>query len=153
MKSAGYFLALAVALAGACQNPQKHDEKESEKKAYEAAKSEQESIDADAARTENGAAAENEMIVANIDAAMARIPLPQFKNEDTKRMAEKFHKYLSNLVNANSDQKGNQYVDKLEALKKDYEKEVTAAKLDPDDLKKLHTYVDDLVYAVEHANP
>ncbi|MFB6453938.1 hypothetical protein ACE38W_01605 [Chitinophaga sp. Hz27] len=153
MKSAGYFLMLALAATVACQNPQKHDEREAEKKANEAARSEQEAATADADRTASGAAAENETIVANIDAAMAKIAVPHFKKENAKRMADEFHKYLSDLVNTNSDQKGNQYVDKLDALKRDYEKKLAAEKLDPDDLKQLHKYVDDLVYAVEHANP
>ncbi|MBV8256122.1 MAG: hypothetical protein JO154_26240 [Chitinophaga sp.] len=153
MKPAGYFLVLAATLAVACQNPQKHDEKEAVKKANEAAENARNAAASQAASDVSAVNAATAAIQANIDAAMAKIAVPDFKKQNAKSLALEFHKYLSDLINTNSGRKAKEYMDKIEDLKKDFEKKEAAAKLDPEDQTKLRKYVNDMVVAVEQANP
>ncbi|RAJ80326.1 hypothetical protein CLV59_105435 [Chitinophaga dinghuensis] len=153
MKFAGYLLVLSATVAVACQNPQKHDEREAVQKSNEAAQAAENAAASQAASDASAVNAADAAVQANIDAAMAKVNVPSFKKENAKSLALEFHKYLADLINTNSGVKAKQYMDKIDALKVDFEKKEAAAKLDPEDQTKLRMYVNDLVNAAVQANP
>ncbi|MBV7530714.1 hypothetical protein [Chitinophaga sp. sic0106] len=153
MKKVVLSLAVLMAFAVACQNPQKHDEKKAEEKAGEAIESAEKAAAAQAASDANAVQAATAAVQANINAAMATVAMPEFKKANARSLANDFHKYLSDLVNTNSGKKAAEYADKLQDLKKEYDKKVDAEKLDPDDKAKLQKYVGDMLQAVQSANP
>ncbi|MFB6456360.1 hypothetical protein ACE38W_13900 [Chitinophaga sp. Hz27] len=150
MKLARY-LVFAASLAVACGNPQKQDEKKAEQKANEAAQSAGAAAAHQAASDVNAVNAVTAAIQSNINTAMSKIAMPDFKKNNAKSIAEDFHKYLSELINANSGKKAGEYMDKLTALRQEYDKK--ADKLDPEDKEKLKKYVGDMLNAVQNANP
>ncbi|NIG56639.1 hypothetical protein [Chitinophaga sp. Cy-1792] len=150
MKFARY-LVFAGSLAVACGNPQKQDARNAESKANEAAQSAAASEVQQAASDANAVNAVKAAIQSNINDAMSKIAMPDFKKNNAKSFANDFHKYLSELVNANSGKKAGEYMDKLTALRQEYDKK--ADKLDPADKEKLKKYVNDMLNAVQNANP
>ncbi|MGX5819601.1 hypothetical protein ACWKWU_15500 [Chitinophaga lutea] len=150
---ASYLLMAALLLGAACQNPQKQDAKAAEEKAKEAAKAAEASAVQGAASEANAVNAAVATIQSNINDAMSKIALPEFKKNNAKNLALDFHKYLSNLVNANSGKKASEYMDKLSELREEYHKKVAAEKLDASDKAALEKYVKDMLTAVETANP
>ncbi|PTT17112.1 hypothetical protein DBR27_01710 [Flavobacterium sp. HMWF030] len=152
MKNAFLPLVCVAFLFTACGNTQKQD-KENEAEKTEQAANSVDSAAQDAAMSDaNATNAVVETIQANIDNAMSKVALPTFKKENAKIFAELFHKDLSELVNANSTEKANKYIDKLTNLKKDYEKKAAKEKFDAGDKKALDKYVNDLINAVQNAN-
>ncbi|MXO03493.1 hypothetical protein [Flavobacterium sp. HBTb2-11-1] len=143
-------LSLAFFL-NSCGNTQKKDKQNEERKAEQAEKSiDNAAIDQEMSN-ENAANAVVESIQANIDKAMSKVALPKFSKLNATILAEEFHKDLSELVNTNSNEKANKYADKLDSLRKTYEKKVTDKKLDPKDKATLDKYVNDLLTAVQNA--
>jgi hypothetical protein len=153
MRLSHYFLAAALLVGASCQNPQKHDEKLAEEKANEAAQSAEASAMHEAASDANATNAAVAAVQSAINDAMSKIAMPDFKKANAKTMANDFHKYLSELVNANSGKKAGEYMDKLSALRDEYDKKAAAEKLDPEDQAKLKKYVADLIGAVQSATP
>lgn len=139
-------------LLTSCGNTQKQDKENAAEKTEQAEKSVDNAAVEDAASDQNATNAVVETIQANIDNAMSKIALPKFKKENANILAQLFHKDLSGLVNANSNEKANKYLDKLANLKKDYEKKVAKEKLDANDKAALDKYVNDLLTAVQEAN-
>ncbi|RFS20468.1 hypothetical protein DVR12_18020 [Chitinophaga silvatica] len=153
MKLVHYCLLAALFVGAACQNPQKHDEKMAEQKADEATQSAQASAMHEAASDANAANAAVAAVQSAINAAMSKIPMPEFKKNNAKMLAEDFHKYLSELVNANSGKKAGEYMDKLNSLRDEYNKKVAAEKIDAEDKAKLEKYYNDMINAVQTAAP
>lgn len=153
MKKLFYLLFAGLTIASACQNTQQKDEKAAREKANEAVNAADASAAQQAASDSNAVNAVVAAIQSNIDHAMSKIAMPDFQKANARSLAEDFHKYLSKLVNTNSGKKANEYMDKLNDLKKEYDKKVTDEKLDPADKKKLEKYISDMLSAVENANP
>lgn len=153
MKLLNYCLVAALCFGAACQNPQKQDEKKAEEKATEAAQSADASAMHDAAADANAANAAVAAVQSAINDAMSKVAVPDFKKANAKNLALDFHKYLSDLVNTNSGKKASEYMDKLTALKEEYNKKVAAEKIDPEDKTKLEKYYNELMTAVQTAAP
>lgn len=139
-------------LLTSCGNTQKQDKENEKEKTEQAENAVENAAVEDAASDQNATNAVVATIQANIDNAMSKVALPKFKKENANLLAELFHKDLSELINANSTAKANKYLDKLETLKKDYEKKVAKEKLDANDKTALDKYVNDLLNAVQQAN-
>lgn len=152
MKNAFLPLVFVAFLFTSCGNTQKQDQENEKEKTEQAENAAANAVTDEALSDANATDAVIATIQANIDNAMAKVALPKFKKENATLLAELFHKDLSELVNANSTEKADKYIDKLTNLKKDYDKKVAKEKLDANDKIVLDKYVNDLLTAVQQAN-
>ncbi|MBN9297272.1 MAG: hypothetical protein J0I41_09680 [Filimonas sp.] len=143
---------LLVFVLASCDSAQQQDQKKSDEKTQQATTAAEISAEQQVASDVNAGTAAVLAVQAEIDKAMAKVTMPAFKKENAKILATAFHKYLSEMVNANSGKTATAYADKLVGLQDEYNKKIANEKLDTGDKAALDKYVTDMIAAVKRVN-